>query len=414
MLALLPLAGCKFADLGDELEEMERFSVLEGQVTAAGADGNPVAVALFAEALARDHLFDAQLLEARSFRFGAPPGRYFLFAFEDRNRDFRYQPEEAAGFYGAPTAVLLGEGEERDDLRITLRQGLLLPKAGRADSGPPGSGRAQFPKLWAGRKNIGAVTTLADPRFEMAKATMGLWQPLRYTLDIGPGVFFLEPYEPEKIPVLFVHGIEGSPRIWGEVIARLDRTRFQPWVFSYASGLPLDATARYLYNAVTQLRLLHGFESLYLVAHSMGGLVSQAFVERSRAADDDYLKLFVTVSTPWAGHSAAQLGVDYAPAVVPVWRDMAPESVFLADQRENQLPAGLPFHLLFSYGGGGLSSEANDGSVTLASQLAPSAQARATKLYGFDKGHVEILADEAAIDLLMALIERAEGEGEVE
>jgi len=407
VLLSIALAGCQFIDLGDELEEMQTFSAISGNIEQDQPSDNPVAVALFSEVLERDHLFDAQLLESRDFRFGAPPGKYFIFAFEDTNRDFRLQPDEPAGYYGNPTAIALEAGSDRTGIRIILRRGISLPDAGRPDAATRTNHQAQFPKLWAGRKNIGALASLDDHRFDDDYAKMGVWEPLRFTLDIGPGLFLLEPYDPNKTPVLFVHGIEGTPQVWRSMIEGLDRRRFQPWVFSYASGLPLDATARYMYSAVTQLRLLHGFENLYLVAHSMGGLVCQAFIDRYRDDEDRYLKLFVTLSTPWAGHSAAQLGVDYAPAVVPVWRDMAPQSAFLAAQRRSRLPEDLPYHLLFSYRGG-LSSVANDGSVTLASQLDSAAQARAERLYGFDTGHVEILSDEDAMGLLYELLDRAD------
>ncbi len=94
-------------------------------------------------------------------------------------------------------------------------------------------------------------------------------------MEVGPGLFLLEPYDPNKIPVLFVHGINGTPLDWRTIIESLDRRRFQPWILAYASGLPLEANAKYMIEAVTQLRFKYGFESLFLVAHSMGGLVSQ-------------------------------------------------------------------------------------------------------------------------------------------
>ena len=241
---------------------------------------------------------------------------------------------------------------------------------------------------------------------------MGTWELLRFSLEIGPGLYLLAPYDRSKIPVLFVHGINGSPLDWRSVIQNLDRSRFQALVLSYASGLPLHANAEYLYNAVTQLRHKHGFDNLYLVAHSMGGLVSQGFIDRYRKSGGRYLKVFVSISTPWAGHAAAGLALDFAPAVVPVWRDMAPASKYLAAVRQSRLPAGVPYHLLFSYRGGGFpSSTANDGSVTVASQLDPAAQDRALRIYGFDTGHTGMLSDQAAIRLVNKMLREAQSGG---
>lgn len=407
MAMSLLLASCKFEELGRELIQMEKFSTISGAVVQDTPSDRPVAVALFADSMKLENLVDVQLIASREFRFTAPPGRYFIFAFEDGNQDFRYQRQEPAGYFGDPSPIVLETGSSRSDISISLRRNLPLPN---------GNGRIEkredstLPKLWRGRKNIGAIASLNDTRFDDERARMGLWEPLRYSFEVGPGLYMLEPYDPKKIPVLFVHGIEGSPRAWRPIVEKLDRARFQPWFLSYASGLPIEANARYMFGAISQLRLLHGFDSLYIVAHSMGGLVSQAFIDSYRAGRGKYLKLFVTISTPWGGHDAAQLGVDYAPAVVPVWRDMVPGSAFLAGTEKNDNFVGLPYHLLFSYRGGGLPSRtANDGSVTVASQLNPSAQSRADKIHGFDAGHVEILSDVRAIELLNTILERAPG-----
>ncbi len=402
------LAGCQFIDLDGDLQEMNRFSTISGEVVQVAPNDNPIAVALFSDALKRERLINAKLIEEKEFSFGAPPGNYFIFAFEDKNGDFQYQPSEPAGYYGDPSPVVLEAGAGRSDIRIALRRNLVLPERAESDAAPAEPVDERFPLLWAGRKNIGAITDLEDRRFDAGPADMGMWQPLRFSLELGPGLFMLEPYDPERIPVLFVHGVGGSPRGWKTIIESLDRDRFQPWLLYYASGLPLEANAKYMFEAVTQLRVQHGFESLYLVAHSMGGLLSQAFIDRHRAGRAGYLKLFVTFSTPWGGHNAAQAGVDYAPAVVPVWRDMAPTSAFLAALRGSTLPESLPYHLAFSYRGGGFpSSIANDGAVTVASQLDLAAQARAKRIYGFDTSHAGILSDGTAIGLLNELLETA-------
>ena len=402
------LAGCQFLDLDRDLEEMDKFSTIRGEVVQITPNENPIAVALFSDALKRERLINVKLIEETEFTFGAPPGDYFVFAFEDKNGDFQYQPSEPAGYYGDPSPIVLTAGSAGSDIRIALRRNLALPTPEESESARAGADVDRFPRLWAGRKNIGATADLEDRRFEAEFADMGMWQPLRFSLELGPGLFFLEAYDPDRIPVLFVHGIGGTPRSWKAIVDSLDRRRFQPWILAYASGLPLEANAKYLFEAVTQLRIRYGFESLYVVAHSMGGLLSQAFIDRYRAGRAGHLKLLVTLSTPWGGHSAAQFGVDYAPAVVPVWHDMVPTSEFLAGLKRSRLPEHLSHHLLFSYRGGGFpSSVANDGAVTVASQLDLPAQGRATRIYGFDTSHLGILSDETVIRLLNDILAEA-------
>lgn len=415
LLSCAVLSACQFVDLDRDLKELESLSYIEGSISLDPTSENPIAIALFSDELRRDQLINAKLVESRDFSIGAPPGRYVLFAFEDRNRDFRYQLGEPAGVAGAATPIVLQAGQVVSDVVIELDEKFAFPESNNTASGNAGpdsaktidrpSAATSFPKLWAGRKNVGAIATLDEPRFDEEIARMGLWEPLRFSLEVGPGLYMLQPYDPAKTPVLFVHGSNGSPRNWKTIIDQLDRARFQPWVLAYASGLPLKTNATYMYDAVTQLRLLHDFDNLILVAHSMGGLLSRAFIDRHGETEATYLTVFVTLSTPWAGHDAAQLGVDYAPAVVPVWRDMVPASAFLNRLREKDLPTTLPHHLLFSYRGGGFpSSIANDGTVTVASQLEPTVQSKATRIYGFDTGHTEILADGAATRLLSQIL----------
>ncbi len=76
--------------------------------------------------------------------------------------------------------------------------------------------------------------------------------------------------------------------------------------------------------------------------------------------------------------------------------------------RKSHLPEELSYHLLFSYRGGGFpSTVANDGAVTVASQLDPAAQTRAEKIYGFDSSHTNILLDEAVIRLFKEILDKA-------
>jgi len=49
------------------------------------------------------------------------------------------------------------------------------------------------------------------------------------------------PYQRGKVPIVFIHGLWGSPRNWDRMIEDLEvdpslRTRFQFWTGRYASG----------------------------------------------------------------------------------------------------------------------------------------------------------------------------------
>ena len=72
------------------------------------------------------------------------------------------------------------------------------------------------------------------------------------------GIYFLEPYAKDKTPVLFVHGIGGSPRDLEDIIAALDRRRFQPWLMNYPSGLDIRALGDGLVGLLAEDAQVHG------------------------------------------------------------------------------------------------------------------------------------------------------------
>jgi pimeloyl-ACP methyl ester carboxylesterase len=62
----------------------------------------------------------------------------------------------------------------------------------------------------------------------------GYWEVIEFFKEVGCNVYFLEPYDPDKVPILFIHGASGSPRNWDYFFENVDRTRYQPW-FYYGS-----------------------------------------------------------------------------------------------------------------------------------------------------------------------------------
>ena len=62
------------------------------------------------------------------------------------------------------------------------------------------------------------------------------------------GLLFLQPYDPEKVPVNFVHGLLSAPSAWANVASSLNadpeiRRHFQFWAFSYSTGNPIAYSA---------------------------------------------------------------------------------------------------------------------------------------------------------------------------
>jgi pimeloyl-ACP methyl ester carboxylesterase len=242
---------------------------------------------------------------------------------------------------------------------------------------------------------LGDLADLDDPRFSSVRGEQGLWQPASFPRKTGVGIYFLEPYDPGRIPVLFVYGAAGSPQDWRTFFATLDRTKYQSWFFLYPSGRRLDASGEVLNSAIEVLQGHLGFTRLHVVAHSMGGLVSRAFLAMNVLDDHQrYVRKFVSISTPWGGHEAAAMGVKFGPVVVPSWRDMVVGSDFQKAVLARPLKGSVDHLLIYgTYRGRSLFlPHENDGAVSVASQLAPAARADAVKIMGFHADHVGILS----------------------
>ncbi len=128
--------------------------------------------------------------------------------------------------------------------------------------------------------------TLSNPSFDDTKlSTLGLLMPEKAE-DLR-GLYMLEPFQPDKIPVLMVHGLWSSPVTWMEMFNDLRsdpliRKNYQFWFYLYPSGQPFWFSAANMREDLAHMRAKLDPEHQYaaldqtvLVGHSMGGLVSK-------------------------------------------------------------------------------------------------------------------------------------------
>ena len=234
------------------------------------------------------------------------------------------------------------------DSRITrhhARGGFGLPVVVRVKTGPPGSGEEDFApdrqslaatavlrfkmpgdenalQKFAGplaRDHAPAILDLANP-IEIAAVHVGPARPLlagdltaplldmlEGTPKVGitgflqpygrgdtvPRLEFIEPHQPGRIPVVFIHGLASDEGTWFDMLNEL-RTwptfhrRYEPWVFHYPTGasfLQSAAVLRRQLRAAVQRLDPEGkdpaLQNLVLVGHSMGGLHAKLQVVNS-------------------------------------------------------------------------------------------------------------------------------------
>jgi pimeloyl-ACP methyl ester carboxylesterase len=350
--------------------------------------------------------------------FAVAPGRYLAGAYEDANRNGLVDPGERVRRVVKSRVIEVGPGETQTE-PIRLEKGSEI----RDIPGPVDvlGLVARTPKdqrhfsLWAWSAQGELCEDLDDPAFGPEAGPKGLWQIMDFLAEGRAGIYFLEPYDPDRVPVLFVHGIAGFPQQFEALIDSLDRKRFQPWFYFYPSGFPLDGISTHLATLLERLQVEHGFDELAIVAHSMGGLVSRGAILKYHASTGrDDVRLFVTLSTPWGGDVKAEKAGE-APIELPEsFSDMNPSSdylrwIFYQDEgREvtRELPDGVEFHMLFGYRMPGDSSAANDGSVTVASEARLEAQEQAVTVRALDYGHVPILKSPEALARVNLLLDR--------
>ena len=201
---------------------------------------------------------------------------------------------------GMGVPIMVRRRKTNDPLEAYYEDGLSFPVTVVARFGPP-------------TDNVTATMELYDPRNSDGFSVSDTFLPLESDISIPlawfltdpkkslldtfaffrtdkaqelEGLYMVQPFDPNRIPVLMVHGIWSSPVTWMEMFNDLQsdpevRSKYQFWFYMYPTGQPLTFAAAGLRERLKELRLRcdpHGqnekLDQMVVVGHSMGGLMS--------------------------------------------------------------------------------------------------------------------------------------------
>ncbi|NOX99162.1 MAG: alpha/beta hydrolase [Verrucomicrobia bacterium] len=419
LLTVLAMSGCaNFKILGRNLDFMDESYILSVKIAnAKGVKNLKGAVVEWnqrpGEVLSGDYAAVNNPVGTFGF-FVRTSKNQFVMAYSDINGNDFYDEGEPAWIHsdadGSPVPVVFNENERKARMVGELSESTIISKRLIADVKKFAAGRSRAEII--SRLNIpialGDIANLSDPRFSSERGEQGLWQPADFPVDSGIGIYFLEEYDPNRIPVLFVYGAGGSPQDWRTFFDKIDRKKYQPWFYFYPTGRRLDEMGGALNRGVETLQDFYGFKRLHVVAHSMGGMVARSFITKNVLdGGNRYITKFVTISTPWGGHEAAEAGVKHAPEVVPSWRDMAAGSDFQKNLYARSLEGKVEHFLI--YGNKGKKSmilpPENDGTVSVASQRHAPVLKASVYFKSFYSDHVGILSNPEVIELTQRFLD---------
>ena len=393
------ITGCSYMGLVEEQlldDSPKKTCVLMGEIIYKSPAPRPVLVVAFSKKFSIKEktqittVADSILLSRPGpYMLYVTEGEYSVAAFIDFNENLIYERDDFAGRYADSGYVAVKQEQVVSGLDIVVSD-----NADKPFDFPISIKASEYEdKRISSLENEGIIN-LDDNIFSEKYSSMGLWSPATFIMKRGVNIYSLEKYDESKTPILFIHGAGGSPRDFSYLVNNIDRNKYQPWFFYYPSGLKIEKISDMLNKKIKALHNKYKFKVLYITAHSMGGLVSRSFINNyDKEKKFDFLRLYISISTPYGGDKTAGMGVKYSPAHILCWKDLATGSEFLKRLYMKKMPPKIRFYLFFGYAGDSrFSKDFDDGIISLKSQLDPKAKSEAVLTYGFDEDHVSILS----------------------
>jgi pimeloyl-ACP methyl ester carboxylesterase len=126
--------------------------------------------------------------------------------------------------------------------------------------------------------------------------TSGFTSLVRMKSDRQPAFALIEPYDPNRTPLILIHGLISTPLAWAELTNELwavpaVRRRYQIWHYLYPTNPPALYSARVMRGKLDELRHFldptghdPAMRRTVVIGHSMGGLLAKSLAVEPRDA----------------------------------------------------------------------------------------------------------------------------------
>lgn len=334
--------------------------------------------------------------------FDLPVGDYtfYLLKTVDGSGDFQHS---------ALSVVTKASGRitERD---LQAYQNAIIVDDVRVD---PAVGTAPFPHSLVKMKERLAATkksnrgyfdinvNLDDPLFSHNMAMEGLYYPESFRRKTKAFYRFAPEYKEGTIPLIFVHGMGGTPRDWKFMLEHINMEHFTPYAVYYPSGEDFSKLAALFSEWIMSDKIFDN-GPMVIVAHSYGGVIVREAFNLKRPANEG---LFISLASPFGGDAKASEGVENAPYVLPAWRSIADNGTFIKRLYRNPLAPHEEYRLIFTYNNHD-KGPSGDGRIPLKKQLRSEACREAESIRGFNEDHMSVINAEETADYINTLLYR--------
>jgi triacylglycerol esterase/lipase EstA (alpha/beta hydrolase family) len=186
-----------------------------------------------------------------------------------------------------------------------------------------------------------------DVRLSIAERVRMFWREMRALSRSAPRMALYRvlmrdpPPAPAALPVLLVHGVICNAGIWYGFRSRLSALRVGP-IYAMTYGPPLASIERFAEQLAAKIDAVlaaTGARDIVIVAHSMGGLVSRAYLRRFGGAR---VRRLITIGAPHRGSMHARFFPGQSLA------EMRPDNAWL-DELNVERTQGVPVVSLWSW-----------------------------------------------------------------